>query len=524
MNRKGAPAFVTTGDPCLDIFTAQRREMGSKEEFVSLIRSMEEAWRTNPKLFLRLMKYKRNTDKGQGHKLLHLMMASVLSRGTHESVFDILAWTKDCHKDLMQMARLGVDEALDTYAGDLVNLLRKIWQGETNLPLLPVKYLSSNGGKFEEETKEIWDRVESNLIWCPLQGEAAETEHAQFLKSLFPGLLTNKKRRLFKSHFDKLLNLIDDVSRMSEEELLHCLTSSSSLATQQLRKKLLKMGTPAATGALRRYAELLKQQETKAKTHGVDLAADAFLFFSEQLREEEIPILQAQLEHHAEEFKKSLDGASLPLEAIVDISGSMSGGPLWNALFHTLMLWHVCELKRVIFFSSDAKLLDLPSGMGIMEKIKFLYRHTEGSTVLDRAIHLLRSLPSPARTIVIFSDGDCDPSPRNQNPFREALQMFPQSSFIVFNLNKEELCFPHTSEEKRVCYLGGSNIKVIGTALEAILKEKKFSPQNVMELALEKLEPPFVPQEIAPPMTEEEVNGLYRKFNRLFRGSKRMNS
>ena len=505
MNRKGAPAFQTTGNACLDIFTIQSKSVTNKDEFVSLVRTMEQGLRENPKLFLRLMKYKRNTEKGHGNKFLFLLMSYVLYFSSSESVKDLLRWSKDCHKDLLQMSRIGISESLDVYAEDLTNLISKIWQGEKNLPLLPVKYLASNKGRFESQTKQIWQKVRFELT-----GEAANDEHAQFLKTLMPGPFTNKKQRLFKSHFDKLLHLVDDVSGKSVEELVNLLNSCSSIANQRLRERLSKMRTEKSREVLLRYCKML-QEGAKAKNHGVDLASECWNFFLEL--SDQGDILKAQVEQYTRELQ-----VGIPVEVLIDISGSMNGKPIVNAFFHALILWQVCDLKRIILFSTEAEVVELPTGLDILQKIKHLYRSFCGATCLDKAIHLLETLSDRADTVLIFSDGDCDPSPSNQNPFCEALELLPSTSFIMFNLNMQEFCFPHLSDQERVCYLGGSNLKVITTAIQAILKGHKFTPEHVMELSLEAFEPPFVPSLHNRALTEQQINRL---FNRC---PKRLNS
>jgi hypothetical protein len=95
-------------------------------------------------------------------------------------------------------------------------------------------------------------------------------------------------------------------------------------------------------------------------------------------------------------------------------------------------------------------------------------------------------LENNSNTTLIITDGDCDPTIDGANPFQKALTLFPNRTFIVWNVKQTKMCFPYTAMDERVCYLSGSETGMI----EAVLKRFPKTPEDLLESCLADFECP----------------------------------
>lgn len=233
LNAKGADAFKSTTNPILDLFTETRKQVPSTlEEFTSLVRKIEAAKNFDSEMFVKLLKFHRLIEKGNGIKGLYYICMMVLKDEDHVTYERVLEWSRQYPKDILRLARLSsmfgcsttgstikiatslkyktshrakgelgkkmtkyllteksngnvttgghndspvqtvtISAEIEFYAQLLVDVIKKILTGklyDDDVNLMLFKYLSYETGHFAVESKLIWTRVESILEHDPV--------------------------------------------------------------------------------------------------------------------------------------------------------------------------------------------------------------------------------------------------------------------------------------------------------------------------------------------------------------------
>ena len=106
-NEKGATAFASTSNPILDLFTETRKKVPETlEEFTTLVRKIEAAKNHNSELFVRLLKFHRLIEKGNGMKGVYYICMMVLKEEDPVLYEQILDWSHEYPKDILRLARI----------------------------------------------------------------------------------------------------------------------------------------------------------------------------------------------------------------------------------------------------------------------------------------------------------------------------------------------------------------------------------------------------------------------------------
>jgi hypothetical protein len=106
-NDKGAEAFATTSNPILDLFTETRKCIPEdKDEFVKLVKKIELAKNSNPEMFIKLLKFHRLIEKGNGMKGIYYLCMIVLKEEDPDMYEYVLNWSRQYAKDILRLARL----------------------------------------------------------------------------------------------------------------------------------------------------------------------------------------------------------------------------------------------------------------------------------------------------------------------------------------------------------------------------------------------------------------------------------
>ena len=106
-NDKGADAFETTSNPILDLFTETRKNLPEeKDEFIKLIKKIELAKNSNPEMFIKLLKFHRLIEKGNGMKCIYYLCMMVLKEEDTDMYEHVLNWSRQYPKDILRLARL----------------------------------------------------------------------------------------------------------------------------------------------------------------------------------------------------------------------------------------------------------------------------------------------------------------------------------------------------------------------------------------------------------------------------------
>lgn len=106
-NDKGADAFTTTTNPILDLFTETRKSLPRDlEEFKKLVRKIEAAKNADSEMFVRLLKFHRLIEKGNGMKGIYYICMMVLKEEDPVLYEYVLKWSREYPKDIMRLARI----------------------------------------------------------------------------------------------------------------------------------------------------------------------------------------------------------------------------------------------------------------------------------------------------------------------------------------------------------------------------------------------------------------------------------
>ena len=526
-NKKGATAFSTTFNDVLDLYTNQLKSLPTdSDKFSDLINTIENSFINNPELTIKLLKYKRLIKKGDGLRMLPFVMMMMVKKQDYEVYKQMLSWFNESDKDLLRLARMSrmflkyVDNIeLELYTDNLFNTLMSVLNGDTLVNLLPIKYLPSNGNHFDYERRIIRDLLNLKLMLnkskLGLDNTEFKTEQQQFLTELLNNtfnttnmFVNNRVLRQLKTYFDKKQFLATPLLKLEpfqhletdEEKYKMVGTYLSKLSTQafnNVKKTIEKSNNDYLTKGLDEYKNLISLKPETVKTNGLVLTDQLYQVYmgSQQFDN----VLEAQVNKQAQELREYLNVSNdfvSSLLLVIDESGSMNGTPLNTALYHTLLMWIAFELPSVIFFSDNCKYVELPSGLSVYDKIKFLYKRTTGSTNLESVFQYMIKNNIKNKQVVIMTDGDCDycfMKNYTNNPFHLYLNKV-QSNICVFNLKQDKLCFPYLAEDARTCYLGGNNIKVLvgftKALAQSILDKTPITPTSILHhsLNLEELE------------------------------------
>jgi hypothetical protein len=545
-NAKGATAFKSTNNPVLDLFTYQNVQVPVEDDkFLELLKVLETSFVTNPELTLKLMKYKRLVKKGEGMRMLTYIMMLMVKEQDHGLYKELLGWYSESNKDLLRLARMsrmmnlpGKYE-LNLFVDNLFKALQGLIDSQSNVDLLPFKYLPSNGAHFEKERVVIRDLLNDKLVntykWSDIMNvvNSSKGRGLEVIKIMVntygekQKYITNKSLRELKSYVDGLQYLSTPLLQgrhlngnpfgyMKDDEVEYKMIGSylSKLSTQALeriKKTIRKYSTETQLDARRRflteglkqYELLVKEKPSVVKTTGLVLTEQIWNVFSG--KESYTDSLGAQIKKQATELhdylhtsfddKYTCDDFVKELEVVIDYSGSMNGTPLETGLYHTLLLWESFNISSVIFFSNVADRVMLPKGLTIEEKIKHLYRTSDGSTKLEAAMEILRDhyqVDKQKKFVLVMTDGDCDycfTDNGSNSPFHKYYEMLPEHRFCVFNLRQDKLAFPYLMDDPRVSYLGGNNMKVLIGVTKALVitikTGKPFTPNDVLASALD---------------------------------------
>jgi hypothetical protein len=107
LNEKGADAFKSTTNPILDLFTETRKKVpDTLDEFNVLVRKIEAAKNFDSEMFVRLLKFHRLIEKGNGMKGIYYICMMILKEEDHVLYEQIINWSHEYPKDILRLARL----------------------------------------------------------------------------------------------------------------------------------------------------------------------------------------------------------------------------------------------------------------------------------------------------------------------------------------------------------------------------------------------------------------------------------
>ncbi len=182
LNSKGADAWVSTLNPLLDLFvTSIKKCPDSFEEFQKIFCTIQNALKEDPKRFIKILKFIRLIEKGNGIKWLYYLCMLVIKLENPHLYDQILDWSWQYPKDFMNLHRI-------------TNMLEPIYTDKTNTVEIQVPSKGAPKGTFSNKLN-AWVLQNSDKsfksgqhLMVPIQSELIL--YANKLKDLFINLLT----------------------------------------------------------------------------------------------------------------------------------------------------------------------------------------------------------------------------------------------------------------------------------------------------------------------------------------------
>lgn len=209
-NRKGANSYTTTGNPILDLFLHQNiiiNDNSTDNDYIDkLIVQLENAFEYNPELYCKCLLFHRqkttnslkilskNTIKGNGYKLLFYlgmivlryknldiykeMLVQSIHYGYFKDILRLLKIVNNIHNNKITFFNhINTNYELDLYQSinqfeiqlysdllytSLINIreYNNVISMNYNINPFLFKYISSEKGTFNKESKQIWNYTE----------------------------------------------------------------------------------------------------------------------------------------------------------------------------------------------------------------------------------------------------------------------------------------------------------------------------------------------------------------------------
>lgn len=532
LNEKGAVSFSSTFSPLVDLFgfggSQIEWEKITLSEFKKIVDTCENAYVTNPQVYLQLLKYRRSIPH-LGQKMMYYIMLTVVRMSNPEQYRSILEWSYACKKDWFRLARIyrmadfilpnpATVDLTDIYQAFLRNSSKidhstRKWLLSEHSSVVPIELELVVDELYREynEYKEYKEYKKGGNLLFKFIG----TDHFSVENNLIKRLLnqrlsssnknnkvTNSKLRRFYSHEKQKLHLFDNFLRGQKEDgsplqngdegyVVGWMKKMSTLAFQHAKNVISKFAEstiPYQRVLYKAYEILLEEIRSKSfyvKSTGWNPVKECYDYFikSEHTINEE---LESALTTKFNTIMEKFSTMSIPpFDIVIDNSGSMDGTPIQTALYISLLLTRLFSIDRVTIFNSTAKTVFLnkyEKEEKWSDRIRSFYCKTEGSTNLDQIFpHLVNN----SNTTLILTDGDCDPTRDGQNPFQTALHRFPNRKFVVWNLKDTKLNFPYCVNDQRVGYLSGNEPSVIIAVIRLLANGKELTPMNMLQECLD---------------------------------------
>lgn len=195
LNAKGADAFISTTNPILDLFTETRKKVPETlDEFKTLVRKIETAKNYNSEMFVKLLKFHRLIEKGNGMKGVYYICMMVLKESDPVMYENIIKWSHEYPKDILRLARLS-----SMFGGICAT---PVSTGSSVILEMTKNYGSASSSKGELGTKMtkwlLTEKKSGNVITSKIKSKqtvaiSAEIElYAQLVAETIKQILTGK--------------------------------------------------------------------------------------------------------------------------------------------------------------------------------------------------------------------------------------------------------------------------------------------------------------------------------------------
>lgn len=492
----GAPARSTTLDSVLDLFYGLVRGIPSERvnELVS------EAWSQDPELTLKVLCHARdcnglgaNGARGKGERDASYFSWLWLRQNKPSTYVLMIRHFLNCgsYLDLIKMARLAIDNGLDTLA-----------KGEhVELCMLAADLMECHQALLSED-QEVIDTLGSK----GLAGKWAVTERTANDRQ--PYYLASKVAKLLgmnKKQYRKMLSKLRKWAKIVETNM--CLGNWDQINFSQVPSRAhFKLKAAFKNRQPERYQAYLDALQAgdptvKINAKGVDPHELVGHYFGNGYRSQNVPV-----DITVEEQWKALvnrvrgDGTFSNVMAVVDVSGSMNGIPMMVAIALGIMVSELTEGPyggRLITFHSQPS-WHIVKGSTLKAKVDNVAKMSWGMNtnflavfqlILDIAIeHGLAQDDLPEK-LFVFSDMQFDAAfgKNTKTTWQNILKMYGDKGYtppgvIFWNLRGNTVSFPTFSSEQGVLAMVSG---FSSDLLRLFLTGDDLTPIGVMKRAVE---------------------------------------
>lgn len=201
---KGADAFKSTTNPILDLFTETRKQVpATLDEFKILVRKIEAAKNHDSEMFIKLLKFHRLIEKGNGMKGIYYISMMILKDEDPVIYEKVLSWSHQYPKDILRLARLS----------SMFGCAATTVKTTVNIPM-NLKYLTTQGNIKGTLGKKmtIWaltEKSRSNLTSSKSSTNPVQTVHISAEIELYSQLLADTLKKVMTGKlYDDDVNLM----------------------------------------------------------------------------------------------------------------------------------------------------------------------------------------------------------------------------------------------------------------------------------------------------------------------------
>ena len=265
LNKKGCEAFATTTNYCCDFFTLNSKELPkSLSSFTDIVERLLLAKNENIELFVKIIKYHRLIDNGNGIKWLYYLSMILLKLDditSYESILkwsweypkdfhnlhrmhyylgsgqkkkdEVVKWKKQINKRIYVRSKIPLSIEMKIYGDLIFSMFLDLLQGKDSKRYNPmlIKYLSFENGLWRYETSMIWNYLESlfqshsniSKFITMADNKGCDDISSKFRSILYLQItysrynqrntvfFTNRIRRKIKVLFNEYINITDNL-------------------------------------------------------------------------------------------------------------------------------------------------------------------------------------------------------------------------------------------------------------------------------------------------------------------------
>ena len=106
LNKKGSEAWKSTLNPLIDMFSLCTKKFPVKDEFFKIIKILDESIKSDPITYLKVLKFHRLINNGNGIKWLYYLGMVILKYHDNELYEKVLEWSWQYPKDILRLHRI----------------------------------------------------------------------------------------------------------------------------------------------------------------------------------------------------------------------------------------------------------------------------------------------------------------------------------------------------------------------------------------------------------------------------------